>query len=228
MAVQSVTLGAWPRESDDRDATLPIFGGIDMRSDWASGNMEAARENSILKAVDTVKNIKSGKGIVDGVKSGINKFRKGKGPQTGIVSEDASSVTSSVDEAVDGSRSVDKELLESGKGEFSATVNSQGGNVYQSDGPITQDDFVDIVDGSDNKVDILTGIHGDADGGISTDRSLFEQDSNLWNDNPNVEVHDVNGMTEDSVQEILNSDSDTVCAWCFSDRTDAIDGMIKE
>ena len=74
----------------------------------------------------------------------------------------------------------------------------------------------------------MTGIYGDSRGGFDPDRSLFEQDYTKWKDTPNVEVHDVIGMDQNKLKEILNSDSNTICAWCWSEKTDALDGVIDK
>jgi len=97
LAIQGATLGTWPRDADDQNTTLPIFGGVDLRWDWASANMEAARENRILGAIDTVKNIKSGKGIIDGAKNGITTLKKnkqlgGSKQETRVISESDSDI----------------------------------------------------------------------------------------------------------------------------------------
>jgi hypothetical protein len=74
------------------------------------------------------------------------------------------------------------------------------------------------------KVDVLTGTHGDEYGGLSPERKFYEEDLEKWKGNQNVTVTDVTGMSEDKVKDIINSNSDTVCAWCFSEKT--VDGMI--
>lgn len=109
-----------------------------------------------------------------------------------------------------------------GTKEFYAIDNASGGKVYVSTDPIAQQDFASIVDNTQKNVNILTGTHGNIDGGLSYHYEFYTEDYTRWATNPNVNVFDISKLSKGELSLILNSPSINVCAWCYSERSRAV------
>ncbi len=109
-----------------------------------------------------------------------------------------------------------------GTKEFYAINNGHGGKVYVSTDPIAQPDFASIVDNSPKHVNILTGTHGDINGGLSYEYEFFKEDYLKWMTNPKVDVYDISTLSKGELSLILNGPGTNICAWCYSERSRAV------
>jgi hypothetical protein len=103
-------------------------------------------------------------------------------------------------------------------GIFSSETNAVGGTVWTSVGDIGQKDVGTIVNGAmyQGDVNILTGVHGFADGTMITDLSLYTSDVKEFGSYPGVNVYNVPTMTSTQIQNLLNSPATTIGAFCNS------------
>jgi RHS repeat-associated protein len=82
-------------------------------------------------------------------------------------------------------------------GFFYSTRNNVGGTVWQSQGLISQGDFKPIVEqalSQGQEVNVITGIHGGADGTIRAGPELLEEDLNEFGNSPGVNVFNYSDM----------------------------------
>lgn len=103
--------------------------------------------------------------------------------------------------------------------DFYSVPDQNGGQVWVSKKPITQDDFASIVDNSKGPVNILSGTHGDVDGLLHPERSFFDEDLARWGNNPGTNVSDITTMSPNQISSAVNSPGDAICAWCYSERS---------
>ena len=88
------------------------------------------------------------------------------------------------------------------------------------------------------KVVILSGTHGSVTGesglganrlllrksknAFCAERSFFNEDVNTANRYNNVKVYDITRMSDKKFKKLLNSKDVTICAWCYSERSNDI------
>lgn len=106
-----------------------------------------------------------------------------------------------------------------GQAEFYSVTNSNGGQIHVSTAPIDQYSFTDIVTNAKGQVNILSGTHGDIDGMLLAERQFLMEDIANWGNYSNVAVFDVTKLSTAEVSTILNSNSTSICAWCYSERS---------
>ncbi|BBA35498.1 Rhs protein [Methylocaldum marinum] len=108
--------------------------------------------------------------------------------------------------------------------DFYSVANQSGGRVWVSTKPISQPDFAPLVDAKNAKgsVKVLSGTHGDENGGLYPEKMFFDEDHQLWGSHPKVEVLDITKMSPSEVTTAINSPGRIVCAWCFSERSVAV------
>jgi len=99
-------------------------------------------------------------------------------------------------------------------------TNSAGGSVHLSDGDIDARQFQSIVENAlvykQQKVDIISGAHGDRFGNLQPDREMYLTDVKKWASEPNVTVHDIAQMSPEKLRSVLGSDGTVVGGFCNS------------
>jgi hypothetical protein len=91
--------------------------------------------------------------------------------------------------------------------------------VWQSTGTIVQRQFAPIVDdalANGKLVNILTGVHGHADGLLEEELGFLDADVARWGSNPNANIQYIKALTGDQIRELLNSGDVTIGAFCNS------------
>jgi RHS repeat-associated protein len=109
--------------------------------------------------------------------------------------------------------------------DFYSVPNQNGGKVYVSDKPIKQSDFRDLINEKQSgkrNFTVLTGGHGDVDGYIYPEQSFYQEDLAKWSSKKGVQVYDITQMSDSQISWAVNSPGKTVCAWCYSERSQAV------
>jgi hypothetical protein len=103
-------------------------------------------------------------------------------------------------------------------GIFTSTTNAAGGTVWTSEGLIVQSDFASLVNSGlySGEVNILTGVHGLADGTTIADLSLYEADVATFGKIPGVNVYNLSSMTPGQIGSLLRGPGTTIGAFCNS------------
>ena len=105
-------------------------------------------------------------------------------------------------------------------GIFSSTTNEAGGTIWTSDGPISQNDFGQIVNSEvmqGRNVNIITGVHGNVDGTIaSVDSEMHGFDVDTFGEVPGVTVHNFTDLTPDQLKGLLNGPDTVIGGFCSS------------
>jgi hypothetical protein len=103
-------------------------------------------------------------------------------------------------------------------GIFSSETNAAGGDVWTSDGLINQNDVAGIVNTGmyNGDVNIISGVHGFADGSMDADLGLYEADVARFGDLPGVNIYNFPEMTPGQLNGILNGPGTTIGAFCNS------------
>lgn len=109
-----------------------------------------------------------------------------------------------------------------GMDDFYSVTNSNGGTIHVSTAPVDQYSFTDIVQNAKGQVNILSGTHGDIDGMFLAEKSFLAEDLHNWGSYSNIAVMDVTKLSQAELTTILNSNSTTICAWCYSERSLAV------
>ena len=116
-------------------------------------------------------------------------------------------------------------------------TNNAGGIISVSTKPITGKSFTNTIKyytAQGYNINILSGTHGDAEGysalGYNITHNPLQKDfyeKRFYNDDvrvnkkrANVKVYDISNMTENEFSKIINSKDVTICAWCFSERSE--------
>jgi hypothetical protein len=102
---------------------------------------------------------------------------------------------------------------------FSMTPTAAGGELWTSSGNIVQSDFANLVQaGSANgqTVNLLTGVHGFANGTIQAAPEFFEADVAAFGNLPGVNIHDISTMTLEDIQSIISGPGRTIGGFCNS------------
>lgn len=73
-------------------------------------------------------------------------------------------------------------------------------------------------------VNIITGIHGRADGAIKAAHELFHTDSRNC---PWANVYDYIKLSDEEFEALLNTDSNTILAWCYSSASELLELIEK-
>jgi len=105
---------------------------------------------------------------------------------------------------------------------FYSVKNSSDGSIYVSTDKIRQRHFADIVNNAEGEVTVLTGAHGTIDGGLEVEKEFFDADLAAWGNSDNVKVLDINKLSPDDIKKIVNEKGTTICAWCYSERSQDI------
>jgi hypothetical protein len=103
-------------------------------------------------------------------------------------------------------------------GIFSSSTNAAGGQVWTSVGDISQNDFASLVNSGlyTGEVNIITGVHGMADGTTIVDSSLYQADINAFGHMSGVNVYNFPDLTPAQINSILNSRGTTIGGFCNS------------
>jgi RHS repeat-associated protein len=104
-------------------------------------------------------------------------------------------------------------------GIMSAETNAAGGTVYTSVGGIGQSDVGAAVNSamySGGDINILSGVHGAADGTMTAAPEFFQSDLAKFGDLPGVTVHDMTTLTPAQVNGMVNGPGTTIGAFCNS------------
>ena len=124
--------------------------------------------------------------------------------------------------------------------------NRNGGTVVLSTEPINGNSFINTLDyynSQGKKVVILSGTHGSVTGesglganrlllrksknAFCAERSFFNEDVNTANRYNNVKVYDITRMSDKKFKKLLNSKDVTICAWCYSERSNDIIKVVR-
>jgi hypothetical protein len=103
-------------------------------------------------------------------------------------------------------------------GVFSSQANGAGGTVATSVGDISQNDVAPLVNSGMYRgdVNIITGVHGLADGTTVADASLYDADVARFGDLAGVVVHNLPDMAPGQISDLLNGEGTTIGAFCNS------------
>jgi hypothetical protein len=104
-------------------------------------------------------------------------------------------------------------------GVVSGTENAAGGLVVTSTGTVDGVDFASYVKlglQRGGAVNILTGVHGEADGALSPALHFFEQDVAMYGSIEGVTVHNMTDLSADAIIEMLKGSGTTIGAFCNS------------
>jgi hypothetical protein len=99
------------------------------------------------------------------------------------------------------------------------STNSVGGRIITSTGTITQKDFATFVHTGVMKgenVEILTGVHGEPNGSIIPDSTLFADDVNTFGGLPGVTVHNVAQMLPEQIRAVMRGPGTIIGGFCSS------------
>ena len=66
-------------------------------------------------------------------------------------------------------------------------------------------------------MDIISGVHGTAEGAIKVDRSLFISDLEVFGDIPGVTVHNFPDLSRSQITSLLRSPNTTIGGFCNSE-----------
>ena len=95
----------------------------------------------------------------------------------------------------------------------------RGGTLVTAVGKVSQSDFAGAVNSatySGGDINILSGVHGAADGSRAADESLFLADQARFGDLPGVTVHDISTMSDSAISNVVNGPGTTIGAFCDS------------
>src|SRR5262249_50134487 len=104
-------------------------------------------------------------------------------------------------------------------GIMSAETNAAGGTVYTSVGGIGQSDVATAVNSAmynGGEINILSGVHGAADGTMIPAPEFFQSDLAKFGDLPGVTVYDMTTLTPAQVNGMVNGPGTTIGAFCNS------------
>jgi hypothetical protein len=103
-------------------------------------------------------------------------------------------------------------------GVLSSETNASGGTVWTAVGNIDQNDVAGAVNSGmySGDVDIVSGVHGYADGTTKVDLSLYEADVARFGNLPGVTVHNLPEMSPVEINNLLNGPGTTIGAFCNS------------
>lgn len=110
----------------------------------------------------------------------------------------------------------------SSNGKFYSIENAAGGEVFVSTSEIYQCDFAYIVRNTRGNINIISGVHGNIGGYTKAEFEFFAEDFNTFSHMSNVNVYNFEGMDYNEFSAIINSDSTSILAWCFSECTPAV------
>ncbi len=102
---------------------------------------------------------------------------------------------------------------------MSSETNAAGGTLVTASGGIGQSDVAPIVNSAmytGEPINILSGVHGAADGTITPEPSFYHADQAAFGSLPGVTVHDVSAMSESQIRNIVNAPGTTIGAFCNS------------
>jgi hypothetical protein len=68
----------------------------------------------------------------------------------------------------------------------------------------------------EGEVNILTGVHGLADGTTIADYSFYEEDVATFGRIPGVNIYNIPSMTSGEIGSVLNGPGTTIGAFCYS------------
>jgi len=112
--------------------------------------------------------------------------------------------------------------------DFYSVPNRGGGRVWVSTVAIDQDYFAGLVNPENaiGDIIILSGTHGDLNGGLFPEVDFLNEDQQEWQGSPGINILDVTTMNDAQIQQVVNSKNRVICAWCYSERsTNVIDAL---
>jgi hypothetical protein len=105
-------------------------------------------------------------------------------------------------------------------GIMSSEVNAAGGTVYTSTGAISQDVVGTAVNNAmtagAGEINILSGVHGAADGTMTPAPEFFQADQAAFGNLPGVTVQDMTTLSPAQVDNMVNGPGTTIGAFCNS------------
>jgi RHS repeat-associated protein len=121
-----------------------------------------------------------------------------------------------VEDLVSGSRGM--ETLGGIFSPFSGTTTAAGGTLWTSTGEIYVSDFAPLVNKGmyAGPVNILSGVHGFADGSTLADISLYNADVAKFGGLPGVNVYNFPSLAPNQVNALINGPGTTIGAFCWS------------
>ena len=111
-------------------------------------------------------------------------------------------------------------------GFFYSIKNTLGADIYVSVDEITPSNFADIIEKTEGKIDILSGVHGDEAGNVYKDETLYYYDITHFQ-NGDVAIHNFTTLSAEEISGIINSGNTVICAWCFSERNPMVRMALK-
>ncbi|MGD9007267.1 MAG: hypothetical protein PVG41_05065 [Desulfobacteraceae bacterium] len=108
--------------------------------------------------------------------------------------------------------------------DFYSVPNSAGGRVFVSTKPISQIDFMKLVNTKNAKgnIKVLTGTHGDLGGSLIPEKAFFNEDLAKWGSNNGVDIIDITTLNDAQIDQLVGGQGRTVCAWCYSERSTTV------
>ncbi len=85
---------------------------------------------------------------------------------------------------------------------------------------MSQNGFAGMVDSGlmkGDKVNVITGTHGEADGTYLPDRSMYNDDRKRFGNLPGVKVYNFPDMTPDEVRAVIDGPGTTITGFCDSE-----------
>ena len=104
------------------------------------------------------------------------------------------------------------------RGSFTLKINNYGGKLYTTRGIVNSADFAGIVDDAlsrGERVNILTGVHGNVNGHLSGELEFKIWDVARFN-RPGVTIWNMDTMMTEEITDVLNSTETTIGAFCYS------------
>jgi hypothetical protein len=104
-------------------------------------------------------------------------------------------------------------------GIMTSETNAAGGTLVTAAGKISQSDVAGAVNSamySGGDINILSGVHGLADGTMVPEASFFQADQAAFGNLPGVTVHDISSMSDSAISDIANGPGTTIGAFCDS------------
>ncbi|WP_256217037.1 hemagglutinin repeat-containing protein [Variovorax sp. OV084] len=104
-------------------------------------------------------------------------------------------------------------------GIFSVTENGAGGRVWTSTGDISQRDFATIVNSElmqGKNINIISGVHGSADGSMVPDASLYKADVKAFGSIPGVKIYNYPDLSPQQIKALTQGPDTTIGGFCNS------------
>jgi RHS repeat-associated protein len=205
--------------------STPIPGAVQAVKDLTNLRAAAARQEAqsgaLISGIKALGSAEGRAGLVNAAKGAWNNMSTSDKAATvtevglGIATAVAGGVAMAGGKAANSARGMSQF-----GGIMESQVNAAGGTVYTSTGLIGQDVVGSAVNsaltGGATDINILSGVHGAADGTMTAAPEFFLKDVAKFGDIPEVTVYDLPTMSTDRVNQMVNGPGTTIGAFCNS------------